>query len=631
MNNAERALLAALEAGLKHLASELGQPQKERMLAAMAETAARFIEPAAEPAPPTVAPQVFAGASGALQQLDQFLERWRNDRGRPSYTDLMVVRGLLAGETDTEEEKAREGRSSAWLQVFHLLHALNGNKPFWKETNDSAADAALRTIREWHDQAQRGKAAELADELRRCALAGLMKPYATDKATHQVRSALVGIWERAEEFLTGKPAVLPKELEGDEAAKEGLFAGEDGRELRKKLIELGWTPPQASKPRTALTREQIAEAIGTKGYGPSDLAAFRAIERAHGILSDDIPAAQFKERMGALAEWSHAYPRMNIYAKPGDLVMFDGRGGYDSEQARAKRTLTMRGVYEVEGVHVGSSSSAVQLKGVPGLWNTVMFSEPPVADATIDQQFQVMGMLSWTDNNGAFHAMAVEAATKLLKELHDEWPGGLEEIEAALRARPKMPSNIDPLVAGAAARAAFDNTFHKVRAEVSADWWGRIWLEAIEWATNQAAPTEPDYAALEREHFGDPEKQTGIYAPRLAEEGGPPVTMEEPPSAAMSDVTLAPLPIPQGQAHMRVLGQDYSAEQMQAYAREAVLAERERCALLCEAQCAVYASKMEEAHRLGREERWDRFYNYADAVSNIAAAIRGRTTTGEKT
>lgn len=78
-----------------------------------------------------------------------------------------------------------------------------------------------------------------------------------------------------------------------------------------------------------------------------------------------------------LREWSAAYPRMSIRARPGSKVMFDARGGYPSEQERAKGTLTMRGLYTVEKTTIHGFSSTVRLVGLPGEWNTVMFSEPP--------------------------------------------------------------------------------------------------------------------------------------------------------------------------------------------------------------------------------------------------------------
>jgi hypothetical protein len=38
-----------------------------------------------------------------------------------------------------------------------------------------------------------------------------------------------------------------------------------------------------------------------------------------------------------------------------------------------------------------------------------------------------------------------------------------------------------------AAAAAFNNTFHKCRADVSMDWWQRIWAKAVEWERKRAA------------------------------------------------------------------------------------------------------------------------------------------------
>lgn len=77
--------------------------------------------------------------------------------------------------------------------------------------------------------------------------------------------------------------------------------------------------------------------------------------------------------------WNEAYPRMDIYAKPGTLVMFDARGGYESEQENAKKVLQMRGLYEVEYTEVGGSSTAVKLRGVDRRFNSVLFAAPPAA------------------------------------------------------------------------------------------------------------------------------------------------------------------------------------------------------------------------------------------------------------
>lgn len=80
-------------------------------------------------------------------------------------------------------------------------------------------------------------------------------------------------------------------------------------------------------------------------------------------------------------EWYEAYPRMSINAERGAVVMFDGRGGYDSEQKAAKSKLELRCTYVVERVTVHSSSSTVRLEGIEGEWNTVMFSQAPLSSS----------------------------------------------------------------------------------------------------------------------------------------------------------------------------------------------------------------------------------------------------------
>ena len=49
--------------------------------------------------------------------------------------------------------------------------------------------------------------------------------------------------------------------------------------------------------------------------------------------------------------------------------------------------------------------------------------------------------------------------------------------------------------AKAASAEAFENTFHKVRAEVSRDWWDRIWAKAADWAWS-CTPTGAAVRAL---------------------------------------------------------------------------------------------------------------------------------------
>lgn len=142
-----------------------------------------------------------------------------------------------------------------------------------------------------------------------------------------------------------------------------------------------------------------------------------------------------------LREWALTYPRMDIMeTKAGDLVMFDGRGGHESEVARAKQVLKVRGVYEVEDLRVYSSSSTVKLKGIGDLFNTVMFAEPPIMPAaegaTFTGQLTGLGpMIAFKHADGTTHIVSVEFAAKVLRELYEKFPGGIDEVEAALRSK----------------------------------------------------------------------------------------------------------------------------------------------------------------------------------------------------
>lgn len=57
-----------------------------------------------------------------------------------------------------------------------------------------------------------------------------------------------------------------------------------------------------------------------------------------------------------------------IYAK------FLNRNGYDSERNQAAKVFDMAKEYEIVGGQIYSSSSNFIFKGIPGSWNTVMFS-----------------------------------------------------------------------------------------------------------------------------------------------------------------------------------------------------------------------------------------------------------------
>lgn len=45
------------------------------------------------------------------------------------------------------------------------------------------------------------------------------------------------------------------------------------------------------------------------------------------------------------------------------------------------------------------------------------------------------GKVEWVDGQGGRHAVTIPYAAELLKQLFDEWPDGVNEIEAALRWR----------------------------------------------------------------------------------------------------------------------------------------------------------------------------------------------------
>jgi len=64
---------------------------------------------------------------------------------------------------------------------------------------------------------------------------------------------------------------------------------------------------------------------------------------------------------------------MDLNTKPGSLVRFLGKNGYEGERKRACALLTVGNAYEVESVSVGRFDSSVRLKGIDAVFNTVMF------------------------------------------------------------------------------------------------------------------------------------------------------------------------------------------------------------------------------------------------------------------
>jgi hypothetical protein len=53
---------------------------------------------------------------------------------------------------------------------------------------------------------------------------------------------------------------------------------------------------------------------------------------------------------------------------------FLNRNGYDCERVRAAEIFNTEDEYEIIGGYVGGSMSFFEFKGIPGQWNTVMFS-----------------------------------------------------------------------------------------------------------------------------------------------------------------------------------------------------------------------------------------------------------------
>lgn len=62
-----------------------------------------------------------------------------------------------------------------------------------------------------------------------------------------------------------------------------------------------------------------------------------------------------------------------LFPGAGEFVVFTGLNGYDSEQKLARSNFEIGQVLEVERCEIGSSSSKLIFKDVPGTWNSVMF------------------------------------------------------------------------------------------------------------------------------------------------------------------------------------------------------------------------------------------------------------------
>lgn len=57
---------------------------------------------------------------------------------------------------------------------------------------------------------------------------------------------------------------------------------------------------------------------------------------------------------------------------------------------------------------------------------------------------QEASKVEWVDGQGGRHAVTIPYAAELLKQLFDEWPDGVNEIEAALRWRDREIARLTP-------------------------------------------------------------------------------------------------------------------------------------------------------------------------------------------
>lgn len=69
---------------------------------------------------------------------------------------------------------------------------------------------------------------------------------------------------------------------------------------------------------------------------------------------------------------------MDIYTKPGSKVKYANfKNGLPKDRELCKRRLIPNEIYTVEKIFVGESRTGVVLKGIPGMFNSVMFNNTP--------------------------------------------------------------------------------------------------------------------------------------------------------------------------------------------------------------------------------------------------------------
>jgi hypothetical protein len=159
--------------------------------------------------------------------------------------------------------------------------------------------------------------------------------------------------------------------------------------FQAERVATGWVPigPQGQADIVAIVwnDEDCHDLVEDWKWEPVSLVASHKADQvsAFGVCTVQAALPSPRDWVAELLRlWNEAYPRMDIYAAPGSLVMFDGRGGYDGEQKHARATLRMRGIYRIKDIRISSSSSTVELEGVTGRFNTVLFSAPPVHATT---------------------------------------------------------------------------------------------------------------------------------------------------------------------------------------------------------------------------------------------------------
>ncbi len=101
-----------------------------------------------------------------------------------------------------------------------------------------------------------------------------------------------------------------------------------------------------------------------------------------------------------------------------------------------------------DGTEVGVCREAVDVAA--DILSNLISTPPSPAQPTAPQAgADEEGWLYWTDNMGVEHHATLSGAIDILKSLFDEWPGGLEEIAAAMKLRGTAPQAADTVEAGA--------------------------------------------------------------------------------------------------------------------------------------------------------------------------------------